>query len=157
MKKIVLLAALLVLTQTAVVAQKAKVVNQKDVPERYVRDLERHGVAKTVEWTQVDSLVYDASFVNDNGTRMAYRYSPKGTETRWFVEEKYYPHAILDTVAHNYPKYKVQEIYVLSIKNKTTYQARIAKTKGFFRKKASDPKLLNFETDGKLIDVVDVR
>ncbi|MBQ2508726.1 MAG: hypothetical protein II532_03045 [Bacteroidales bacterium] len=156
MKKIVTIALMLILAQTAVMAQKAKSVNERDVPERYVRDFQNKGInAKDLHWTMVDSLVYDATYVDENGTTVAYRFSPKGTETRWFVEEKYYPHAIKDTVAQNYPKHKITELYVLSIKNKMTYQVRIAKKGGLFCRKEKDVKLLNFETDGKLIDVID--
>lgn len=156
MKKIVTIALMLILTQTAVMAQKAKSVNERDVPEKYVRDFQRKGIdAKNLRWSMVDSLIYDATYENENGNTVSYRFSPKGTETRYYVEEKYYPHAIKDTIEENYPKHKISELYVLSIKNKMTYQVRIAKKSGLFCRKEKDVKLLNFEADGKLIDVVD--
>ncbi len=157
MKKILAFALLLVLAQSAIMAQKAKSVNERDVPEKYVRDFQRKSITtNNLRWAMIDSLVYDAIYEDENGTTISYRFSPKGTETRWFVDEKYYPHAITDTISANYPKHKITELYVLSIKNKMTYQVRIAKVSGFFCKKEKDVKLLNFETDGKLIDVVDV-
>lgn len=158
MKKILALALIVLLGQGVVMAQKAKSVQEKDVPERFVKDFyNKEKEVKNVDWTKVDSMVYDATISTPSGSKKAYRFSPKGTETRWYVDSKYYPHAIKDTVAHNYPKHNIRECYVLSIKNKTTYQARIAQTKGFFRKKEKDVKLLNFETDGKFIDAIDVR
>lgn len=157
MKKILLLALIVLLGQGVAMAQKAKSVSQSDVPERYVKDFQNKAQGVTdVNWTLVDSMIYDATFVNANGTKQSYRFSPKGTETRWYVETKWYPQAIKDTVAHNYPKHKITELYVLNIKNKSTYQVRIAK-KGLFCRKEKDPKLINFETDGKLIDVIDIK
>lgn len=157
MKKILALVLVAILAQGVVFAQKVKTVNQKDVPERYVKDFaSKSKGAKDPVWTKVDSLVYDATYLNDQGNKMAIRFSPKGTETRWFIEEKWFPQAIKDTVAHNYKSYKITELYALMIKNKMTYQVRIAKTAGFFRKKEKAAKLINFETDGKLIDVIDL-
>lgn len=158
MKKILILSLAVILTQGVVMAQKAKKVQEKDVPERYVKDF--HSKEKNqveVAWTLVDSMVYDATFVKDNGTTQSYRFSPKGTETRWYIQERYYPHAIKDTVASLYSGHKITECYVLSIRNKTTYQVRIAKMKGFFRKRETGVKLLNFEIDGKYIDAIEVK
>lgn len=158
MKKILTIAVLVLLSQGIVVAQKAKTVQKESVPERYVKDFtNKASNAKDVCWTLVDTMVYDATFVNENGNKQAFRFSPKGTETRWYIESKWYPKAITDTVSHNYPKHKIRELYVLSIKNKTTYQVRIAKKACCFSKKEKDAKLLNFETDGKLIDIIDIK
>lgn len=158
MKKLIALLAVVLLCQGAVSAQKAKTVQVKDVPERYVKDFQKKAPeCKDAVWTMVDSLVYDVTFTNENDTKTAYRFSPKGTETRWFVDNKFCPHAIKDTVALHYPKYKISEVYVLNIKNKSTYQARIAKKGGLFGKKEKSAKLLNFETDGKFIDEIDAR
>lgn len=155
MKKIIVLAALVLFAQTMVFAQKAKTVSEKDVPERFVKDFQKKAPeAKNVTWTLVDSMVYDATFVNENATKQSYRFSNKGTEVRWFVAEKYYPHAIKDAIKEQYPNHKIKEVYVLSIKNKMTYQVRIAKGS---KKKEKDAKIVNFETDGKFIDVIDVR
>lgn len=158
MKRLLAIAVLLVMCQTITFAQKVKSVSEKDVPERYVKDFQKKAPdAKDVSWTLVDSMVYDATFLNANANKQSYRFSPKGTETRWYVDSKYYPKAIKDTVANNYPKHKVKDLYVLNIKNKSTYQARIAKKACFLSKKEKDVKLLNFETDGKFIDAIDVK
>ena len=69
-------------------------------------------------------------------------------ETRWAVDSKYTPHAIKDTIASKYKKYKIRELNVLNIKNHSTYEVRISLSK----KKDKEPKILNFETDGKFID-----
>ncbi len=158
MKKIIILSLVILLSGSMGFAQKAKTVAAKDVPERYTRDfVSKSKGAKDPVWTLVDSSVYDATYVNEQGNKMAIRFSPKGTETRWFIEPKWYPHAITDTIAHNYPKYKITELYALMIKNKMTYQTRIARKSGLFSKKEKNAKLINFETDGKLIDVIDLR
>lgn len=157
MRKILLLTAALLLVQTTLFAQNGKSVSEKDVPERYVKDLHRQvGNENKVEWQMIDSLIYDALFVNENGTRTAYRFSPKGFETRWFIEEEYYPHNILDQINETHPGYKVKDLYILLIKNKSTYQVLIGQRKGFFVKKWKNMRLMNFETDGKFIDEIEL-
>lgn len=158
MKKLIILLAVVFSFQGTIIAQKAKTIQEKDVPERYVKDFQKKAPdSKNVVWTMIDSTVYDVTFTNENDTKTAYRFSPKGTETRWYIDSKYYPHAIKDTVANHYPKYKIREVYVLNIKNKSTYQARISKKAGLFGKKEKNAKLLNFETDCKFIDEIDAR
>ena len=155
MKKIIALALVLVLGQGTLMAQKAKSVKEKDVPERYVKDFHKKEQGDVnVAWYQIDSTIYDATVNTTMSGKKTYRFSPKGTEVRYEVESKYWPHAIKDTVANNYPKHSLREVNVLSIKNKSTYQARIAQGKG---RREKDVKLLNFETDGKFIDAIDVR
>ena len=158
MKKIFILATLVLMCQTVVFAQKMKTVKESDVPMRYVKDFQNQAKqAQNVTWTMTaDSVVFMATFNTVDGDKQAIRFSPKSTETRYYVESKYYPHAIMDTIAHLYPKYKVQEIYIRSLKGKMTYQAAIARVKGFlFWRKTVDPKTVSFETDGKLIEAID--
>lgn len=153
MKKFLALALALLLSQGALMAQKVKSVKEADVPERYVKDFHnKQKDCQKVDWMLVDSNIYDAVF-DLGGTKTTMRFSPKGTETRYEVDAKYWPHAIKDSVAHNYPKHTLREVTIINIKNKTTYQARIAQGK---KKKQKDVKLLNFETDGKFIDSIDV-
>jgi hypothetical protein len=103
-----------------------------------------------------DSLFYTATFTNSDGDKQATRFSNKGTEKRYFVDPAYYPHAILDTVASQFPKHKITTIYIRDLKGKMTYQARIARNKGFlFWRKETDVKTLSFETNCKMIEVVD--
>ena len=158
MKKIRIILALLALLQTVAYAQKT--VSESQVPKKYVNnfaDLTKNQKASPT-WTRVDSLVYDATFKNESGTKMAYRFSPRGTETRWYIDSKYYPASIKDTVARHYPGFKVTELYALSIRNKVTYQARISKMGGFlFWRREKSVKLLNFETTGKYIDEIDLK
>ena len=151
MKKLVILIAIALMGSATVYAQKCKTktVSEKDVPERFVKDFQRQAPnVMNVVWTQVDSMVYDASFTNDNGNHQVFRYSPRGTETRYYIEPKYYPHAILDTVKKEYPKFKIKELYALDMRGKMTYQVLITKKKG------KEPMLLNFEVDGKFIDAI---
>lgn len=145
--------------QTVMFAQSGKSVQDKDVPERYVKDFQRLASdAENVEWFMVDTMVYDASYTNSNGTRTAYRFSPRGTETRWYVEEKYYPHAITSKLQELHPGYKIKELYALNVKNKVTYQVLAGQRKGFlfFAKKWKHMRLLNFETNYKFIDEIEL-
>lgn len=158
MKKIIALALVAILTQGIAFAQKSKVVNEKDVPPRYVQDFQRNAKdVNNVTWTMVDSLTYDATCYNASHYEMVYRFTNKGMETRYVIPAKYYPHAIQDTVKAEYPKHKIVKLYTRNVRNKVTYQARIAQKKGLFSKKEKNVKLLNFETDGKFIDAEDVK
>lgn len=158
MKKIFAILTVILFCQTLIFAQKT--VNETDVPQRYSIDFKRlvNNANITPVWTIVDSMVYDATYTNEHGTKMAYRFSPRGTETRYFIDHKYYPQSIMDTVNNHYPKFKITDLYVLNVRNKSTYQARIAKKGGFlFFKKEKNVKLLNFETEGKFIDEIDIK
>ena len=157
MKKIITIATILLLGQTLLFAQNGKSVSDKDVPERYVKDFNRLAPEVTnVNWYLIDTLVYDARFVNENGTKTAYRFSPKGTETRWYIDEKAYPHSIIEQIQSLHPGYKIKELYALSIKNKVTYQVLIGQRKGFITKKWKKMHLMNFETDCKFIDEIEL-
>lgn len=157
MKKILTIATALLLCQTVMFAQKQKEINEKEVPVRYVKDFQKNAPGvESAAWYMIDSLTYEVKFINNSESLQSYLYSPKGTETRYFIESKYYPHAIKDTVANQYPKHNITDVYVRTIKKKSTYQTRISIRKGLFRKRESDIKLLNFETNGKFIDVQDV-
>lgn len=157
MKKILVFAVAVLLSQTVLFAQNGKSVSEKDVPERYIKDFNRQTQnAKNVEWRLIDTLIYDACFTNDHGTKTAYRFSPKGMETRWYVEEKYFPHNIVDKVQEMHPGYKIKELYALQIKSKVTYQALVGQRKGFFTKKWRNMRLMNFETDSKFIDEIEL-
>lgn len=153
MKKIALIFAIVFLCNTAVFAQKSKTVSEKDVPERYVRDFQNQVPdAQSPVWSKEDSDIYMVSFMN-NDSKQSIRFTPRGMETRYFVDLKWCPKAIKDTVAHQYPNYKIREVNVLSIKNKPTYEARISLSK----KKDKSAKFLNFEVDGKFLDAVDIQ
>ena len=148
MKRILALTAAILLCQTVLFAQNGKPVSERDVPERYVKDFTRQAQkAKNVKWEMVDSMVYDANFISESDTRMTIRFSPKGTETRWYVEEKYYPHSILNTIKEMHPGFSVKELYALQIKNKVTYQLLAGQRKGLFVKKWKHMRLMNFETE----------
>ena len=159
MKKIIVLAALALMCQTMVFAQKEKNVKESDVPVRYVKDFQNmtKNEATNVSWTMaIDSSAYMSTFTNSDGDKQAIRFTPKGTEERYYIEERYYPHDIRDSVASMYPKHKITEIYVRNLKGKMTYQCRIARKKGFlFCKKETDVKIISFETNCKIIEVMD--
>ena len=158
MKKILLLAALITMSQTLVFAQKEKSIKEADVPVRFVKDFQSANKdVKDVNWTVTeDSIYFTATFINSDGDKQAIRFTPKSTEERYYIEEKYYPHDIRDSVASMFPKHKITCIYVRNLKGKMTYQARIARMKGFlFWRKETEVKTLSFETNCKMIEVVD--
>ncbi len=158
MKKIIILMAVAVLAPMGLYAQKEKSVKETDVPARYVKDFHNQvKEAQDVVWTMTaDSVYFTATFINSDADRQALRFGPKGTETRYYVDAKYYPHAIKDSVAHQYPRHKIDCIYICNTKGKSTYMARIYRKKGFlFFKKECDVKMASFETNGKLIEVLD--
>ncbi|MCQ2274977.1 MAG: hypothetical protein MJZ86_09320 [Bacteroidales bacterium] len=158
MKKILLLAALIMMGQTVVFAQKEKAVKETDVPVRYVKDFQNQARdAQNVAWFMaLDSSAYTAQFTTPEGDLQAIHFTSKATETRYFIEEKYTPHAIQDTVANHYPKHKINQVYIRNLKGKMTYQVRIAQMKGFlFWKKEANVKILSFETNGKMIEAID--
>ncbi|MCQ2282276.1 MAG: hypothetical protein MJZ99_06600 [Bacteroidales bacterium] len=158
MKKILVLVALIALSQTLVFAQKEKSVKEADVPVRYVKDFQsQEKEAQNVAWTMtLDSSAYMATFNNADGDKQAIRFTSKSSETRYYIDSQYYPHAIKDTVASQYPKHKITTVYIRNLKGKMTYQARIARMKGFlFWKKESEAKVISFETNCKMIEVID--
>lgn len=144
-----LVMAMIIAGQTMVLAQKSVMVNEKDVPQRYVKDLaKRYPEVKNVVWMKVDSLIYDANFVNNNN-EVSIRFSNKGVETSWNVNLEYIPASIKTYVSEKYPKYKIRKLAIIDIRNKKTYSATISKKFLFWTK---DTKVLNFEIDGKFID-----
>jgi hypothetical protein len=158
MKKILFFAALMVMSQTMVFAQKELSIKEANVPVRFVKDFQSQNKdAQDVSWTVTsDSVYYMATFTNTDGDRQAQRFSNRGTETRYFIDPQYYPHAIKDTVANRFPSHKITCVYIRNLKGKMTYQAQIARMKGFlFWKKQTEMKTVSFETDGKMIEVVD--
>ncbi|GEM_PF-628961 len=159
MKKILVLAALIVMSQAVVFAQKERTVKEADVPVRYVKDFQNQANgAQNVVWTMAeDSSAYMATYTSPDGDKQAIRFTPKTSETRYYIDYQYVPHAIKDTVAHQYPNHKISNVYIRNLKGKMTYQCQIYQTKGFlFWKKETNIKLLSFETNSKMIEVIDV-
>ena len=158
MKRIIAIALVLFLGQTVVFAQKEKAVKEADVPARYVKDFQNQ--AKDAQGITLsmalDSSAYMASYTDSEGNEMAMRFTSKSTETRYYIEPQYYPHAIKDSVHNLYPTHKISCVYARSLRNKMSYQARIVKMKGFlWWKKETNVKILSFETDGKMIEEMD--
>lgn len=149
-----MLTTAIVLLQGGMFAQKGKAVAEKDVKVSYVKDFQRQVKdATNVEWYQMDSLTFKAVYLDAERSRQAMVFSNRGTETHYYVDREYYPHAITDTVAHLFPKYSVREVWVRKMRGKMTYQAYIAKMGGFlWWKKEKDSKLVNWEVDGKYIN-----
>ena len=149
MRKILAIIAIALVSQTVAFGQKAKDVSEKEVPERFVKDFQkRYPEAKAAKWSQLDSLIYDVNFEN-NTMDMLLRFSNKGVETYWNVDMKYAPAKIKTYIEEKYPKYKLQKVSIVDIRNKKTYRADINKK---FLLRTKDAKVLNFQIDGKFID-----
>ena len=154
MKKILMIAAMALLCQGVVFAQKGTAVAEKDVKVSYVKDFQRQVKDATdIAWWQMDTLVYKVTYVDNEKSRQAMVFSNKGSETHYIIEKQYYPAAIKDTVNHMYPKHSIDEVWVRKLRGKMTYQCTIAKKSGMlWWKKMKDWKTLNFEVDGKYIN-----
>ena len=154
MKKILTIAAVVLLCHATLCAQNAKPVAEKEVSVNYVKDFQRQVKdATNIEWFRIDSLTYKATYLDAEKSRQAMLFSNKGTETHYFVERQYYPASIKDTVNHLFPKHHIDDIWVRKTRGKLTYQALISQRTGFlWWKKATDIKTLNFEVDGKYLN-----
>ncbi|MBP5540410.1 MAG: hypothetical protein J6X88_02060 [Bacteroidales bacterium] len=158
MKRLFTLIVILFVGQSLIFAQKEKAVKEADVPARFVKDFQNQAKdAQNISWSMaLDSSAYMASYTDNEGNAMAMRFTQKSTETRYYIEPQYYPHAIKDSVHNLYPSHKISCVYARSLRNKMSYQARIVRMKGIlWWKKETDVKILSFETDGKMIEVVD--
>jgi hypothetical protein len=148
MKKIALIAAALLLSQGALMAQKK--VAEKDVKVSYVKDFQRQVKEPTnVQWYQIDENTFKVTFLDEEKSRMAMVFSNKGMETHYIVENSdYYPKAIVDYVKAKHPGFNITDLWARKARNKMTYQARISKTSGIlWWKKEKDAKILNFEVE----------
>lgn len=150
MKKIALIAMALLLSQSALMAQKR--VAEKDVKVSYVRDFHRQvKESSNVEWYQMDENTFKVTYLDNEKSRQAMVFSNKGMETHYIIED-HFPQSITSYIKANYPKYTIEMLWVRKARNKMTYQSHIVLKKGFlWWKKVKDEKVLNFEVDGKFI------
>lgn len=153
MRKIFAFAAALMLLNGITFAQDYKSVPEKDVKVNYVKDFQRQVKDPTnVEWYQMDENTFKAIYLDSEKSRQAMVFSNRGSETHYFIDKKFYPSCVRDTVNNLYNGYNVTDVWVRKVRGKMTYQARIAKKSGFlFWKKETDVKVLNWEVDGKYI------
>ena len=154
MKKILAIAMAVALCQGLVFAQRCKPVAEKEVKVNYIKDFERQVKdAADVQWFLIDSQSFKVVYTDADKSRQAMVFSTRGSETHYFVESKYYPKAVRDTVSHLFPGYDIREVWVRKVRGKMTYQAYIAKMGGFlWWKKEKAAKMVNWEVDGKYIN-----
>jgi len=140
MKKFFLLILCSVVIFSCATKKEYKSVNERDVPERYVKDLtkQRPNVEKRT-WEMVDSNSYNVNFI-DNGTQMRIQYQKASTETCWIVPMEYVPTQITEYIKANYPESKLNEVAIVDVKNKKAYNATISTKKG--------KKVLEFDLTG---------
>ncbi len=141
MKKFFLLVFSSVIIFSCVTKKDNMLVNEREVPERYVNDLKRQrpNVEKRA-WEMVDSNSYNAVFV-DNGTQMRIKYTKAGTETHWIVPMEYVPSQITDYINQNYSGSKIKEVSIVDSRNLKTYNASILTKK-------KEKKVLEFDING---------
>lgn len=153
MKKIFALTATLILMGGMTFAQTQKAVPEKDVKVNYVKDFQRQVKDATdVAWYQIDENTFKVTYLDEEKSKQAMVFSNKGSETHYIIDKQYYPAAVRDTVNHLFKGYDITGVWVRKMRGKMTYQARIAKKKGFlWWKKETDVKTLNWEVDGKYI------
>ena len=153
MKKIFALTTAMMLLGGIAFAQGQKAVAEKDVKVNYVKDFQRQVKDATeVAWYQIDENTFKVTYLDAEKSKQAMLFSNKGSETHYYIDKQYYPAAVRDTVSHLFNGYTLSEVWVRKMRGKMTYQARIAKKKGFlWWKKETDPKILNWEVDGKYI------
>lgn len=154
MKKIFALTATLMLMGGMTFAQTQKAVPEKDVKVNYVKDFQRQVKDATdVAWYQIDENTFKVTYLDEEKSKQAMVFSNKGSETHYIIDKQYYPAAVRDTVNHLFKGYDITDVWVRKMRGKMTYQARIAKKKGFlWWKKETDVKTLNWEVDGKYIN-----
>ncbi|MBR1769905.1 MAG: hypothetical protein IJ748_05535 [Bacteroidales bacterium] len=124
---LLLLSAALVYGCSSSVKSAYKTVEEKDVPERYVKDFQkRYSEIKDVKWQMADSTLYFANFkTEDNDCIM--KFTRTSTEMMYVVPTQYLPSAITDYIKTEYPEYKVSKAYITDIKNQKSYLIPIAK------------------------------
>ncbi len=141
MKKIFLLVLCSVVLFSCATMKGNKMVNERDVPERYVNDLkkQRPNIEKRT-WEMVDSNSYNANFV-DNGNQMRIKYTKASTETCWIIPFEYVPSQITEYINSTYPKSKISEVSIVDSRNVKTYNASIITKK-------KERKVLEFDING---------
>jgi len=148
MKKIfILLLCSVAVLSCATQKKLSNLVNERDVPERYVKDMtrQRPNVEKK-SWQKIDSTTYAVTFTdNDNLTRVTY--GNNYTQTAWIVPAEYVPSSITDYIKDNYPSAIVNEVSIVDARNRKTYQATI-------QPKGSNVKVLEFDINGNFLSEV---
>lgn len=155
MKRIMSLVAVAALCCGPLAAQRETRVAEKDVDVNYVQDFQRQAAgAKDVAWWKSGEDAFKATYLDAENSRQAMVFSPRGSETHYFVDLRYCPAAVRDTAARLFPAYKLEKVWVRKMRGKMTYQARVVKRSGFlWWRKEVDAKVLNFEVDGRYINI----
>lgn len=124
-----------------------KSVDQRDVPQRYMKDFQRmRPEVKEVNWQMADTNTYFANFkTEDNDCIM--EFNRTSTATYYVIPKEYVPTDITDYVNQNYQGYTVENTYICDSQNKKYYITNI--------KKKSDNKKLQFDLQGNFDRVIE--
>ncbi|MCF0210682.1 MAG: hypothetical protein HUK18_05160 [Bacteroidales bacterium] len=150
MKKYALI-VVAVLLFAACATQKSpyKSVDQRDVPERYIKDFTKKYAdidLKDVKWEMADTVTYFANFNTVDNTCLV-KFTRTGTETFYVIPKEYIPSDITDYIKENYSGYSIGNVYITDSKNQKNYQVEI--------NKKGDSKKLQFDLRGNFNKVVE--
>mgnify|MGYP003467709014 CR=1 FL=1 len=150
MKRYVILVAVALVMVSCGTSKKSpyKSIDQRDVPERYLKDfVKHHAAAKDVRWEMADSTTYFANYKNDNDNDCIVKFTQTSTGMYYVIPMEYLPTDITDYIKTNYAGYKIQKAYITDIKNVKCYEVRIAKK--------DDVKNLQFSLTGNFNKVIE--
>ncbi|MDR1847068.1 MAG: hypothetical protein LBR17_03005 [Bacteroidales bacterium] len=120
MKKAFLLVCCAALAVACGTSKKStyEVVDERDVPEKFVKDFKRQkpGIEQ-VKWEKIDSLTYRANFTS-NGNKARMQFTNASVLSSWIIPLEYCEN-IKSYVTANYKDFKVDEV-VLADKDKKT-------------------------------------
>lgn len=109
-KIVVLIAAMVVMISCSSTKSEYKSVDQRNVPERYLKDfVKHHPDIKTVNWMmKPDSTEYLANY-KSAANECIMKFTKNTTGTYYVVPNEYIPSDITDYVAANYKDYKLKK------------------------------------------------
>jgi len=122
----------------------AQKIQEKAVPEIVVKAFKaKYPTAKEVKWEK-EQANYEAEFEMKEVTMSAI-FNPSGNlmEVESVMSKNMLPKAILETIAKDYPGYKIEEAAKIETDGKITYEAEVEKGE-----KSTD---LIFDVNGKLL------
>lgn len=124
-----------------------KSVDQRDVPERYLKDfLKKHPDIKDVRWQMADSNTYYANF-NSADNECIVEFTKTSTKTYYVIPLEYIPSDISDYVKTNYTDYKISKAYITNFRNSNDYEIWISQKKETIK--------LQFDIKGNFKKVID--
>ncbi|HXA02266.1 MAG TPA: PepSY-like domain-containing protein [Cytophagaceae bacterium] len=126
---------------------RAQKIQEKAVPEAVVKAFRtKYPTAKEVKWEK-EKANYEAEFKMKE-TSMSAVFNPAGNlmETESEISKSMLPKAMLESLAKDYPGYKIEETAKIESEGKVTYEAEV--------EKGGKSKDLIFDENGKFLKTV---